>query len=142
MSAAPTAEAVNRVAVRAREAAHGAAAKRSRRAVALTGNGLAVRPGGRITPGEYFNEALIREIKEETGLEVTIGRPFYVGEWRRTVRSEDWQIIGVFLECFAKTDKVILSDDHNDYVWISPADYQKYNIMEATIPAFKAYLEK
>ena len=98
--------------------------------------------GGRITPGEYFNEALIREIKEETGLEVTIGRPFYVGEWRRTVRSEDWQIIGVFLECFAKTDKVILSDDHNDYVWISPADYQKYNIMEATIPAFKAYLEK
>ena len=32
-------------------------------------------PGGRIKPGERFDESLAREIKEETGLSVRIGLP-------------------------------------------------------------------
>ena len=98
--------------------------------------------GGRITPGEYFNDSLLREIKEETGLTVTIGKPFYVGEWRRTVRGEQWQIIGIFVECFSDSDQVILSDDHDHHIWITPQDYKNYTIMESTIPAFEAYLKK
>ena len=98
--------------------------------------------GGRINPGEFFNDSLLREVKEETGLVVTIGKPFYVGEWRRTVRGENWQIIGVFIECFSEYDNVILSDDHDHYLWIDPKDYKNYTIMESTIPAFEAYLKK
>jgi 8-oxo-dGTP diphosphatase len=33
-------------------------------------------PGGRISPGERFDNCLRREIKEETGLDVEIGAPF------------------------------------------------------------------
>lgn len=44
-------------------------------------------PGGRLNPGEHFEEVLKREVKEETGLEVTIGKPVYVGEWRPTVKK-------------------------------------------------------
>src|SRR5258708_5664220 len=33
--------------------------------------------GGRIVPGERFDESLLREIEEETGLEVKIGKPFF-----------------------------------------------------------------
>ena len=52
--------------------------------------------GGRVQPGQRFDESLIREIKEETGLHVTIGRPFFVNEWRPIVRGEQWQIVGTF----------------------------------------------
>ncbi|MES2122859.1 MAG: NUDIX domain-containing protein, partial [Chlamydiota bacterium] len=31
--------------------------------------------GGRMTPGESFDECLMREVKEETGLDVKIGKP-------------------------------------------------------------------
>tara|TARA_Y100000034_G_scaffold132299_1_gene194941 strand:+ start:1240 stop:1539 length:300 start_codon:yes stop_codon:yes gene_type:complete len=60
--------------------------------------------GGRVEPGQRFDESLLREIKEETGLTVTLGKPFFVNEWRPTVRGEQWQIIGTFFECFADTD--------------------------------------
>lgn len=34
--------------------------------------------GGRVEPGQRFAESLRREITEETGLEVQIGRPFFL----------------------------------------------------------------
>jgi len=97
--------------------------------------------GGRVEPGQRFDESLLREIKEETGLEVTIGKPFYVGEWRPIVRGEQWQIVGTYFECFANTDKVTLSSDHDDYVWIDPIDYKNYSLTDAS-EAFEAYLNR
>jgi len=43
--------------------------------------------GGRVEPGQKFDESLLREIKEETGLSVKLGRPFYVGDQRLGVSS-------------------------------------------------------
>lgn len=98
--------------------------------------------GGRVEPGQRFDESLLREIKEETGLVAKIENPFYVGEWRPIVRGEQWQIIGTFFECVVKSNKVILSKDHNDYLWINPKDFRKYKLIDNLIPAFKAYLRK
>lgn len=98
--------------------------------------------GGRVKPGQRFDESLIREIQEETGLEVKIGRPFFVNEWRPVVRGEQWQIIGTFFECFADNDQVKLSEDHDEFVWIDPVDYQKYNLIDNLLPAFAAYITK
>lgn len=98
--------------------------------------------GGRVQPGQRFDESLMREIQEETGLNIEIGRPFFVNEWRPVVRGEQWQIIGTFFECFAKSDKVHLSEDHEEYVWINPKDYKKYDLIENLIPAFESFLDK
>jgi 8-oxo-dGTP diphosphatase len=96
--------------------------------------------GGRIRPGQRFNESVLREIKEETGLIAKIGKPFYVGEWRPVIRNEHWQIVGTFFECGVKTGKVRLSKDHDSYLWINPKEYKKYKLIENLAPAFKAYL--
>lgn len=98
--------------------------------------------GGRVKPGERFDESLMREIQEETGLTVTLGRPFFVNEWRPVVRGEQWQIVGTFFECFADSDKVVLSEDHAEYVWMDPAEYQKYTLIDNLVPAFASYLTK
>lgn len=98
--------------------------------------------GGRVEPGQRFDESLLREIKEEVGLiDVKMGRPFFVNEWRPVVRGEQWQIIGTFFECFADSDQVILSEDHDEYVWIDPQDFKNFNLIENLIPAFESYLE-
>ena len=97
--------------------------------------------GGRIEPGQRFDESLLREIKEETGLDAKIGNPFFVNEWRPKVRGEQWQIIGTFFECFTITDKVVLSKDHNEYVWIDPKDYRQYDLIKNLTPVFRGYLK-
>lgn len=98
--------------------------------------------GGRVKHGQRFDESLIREIKEETGLDVKIGRPFFVNEWRPIVRGEQWQIVGTFFECFAESDKVVLSGDHEEYIWIDPKEYKKYTLIDNLIPIFASYLNK
>lgn len=97
--------------------------------------------GGRLTPGQRFDESLLREIREETGLKIRIGKPFFVSEWRPVVRNEQWQIVGTFFECSSDTDGVTLSDEHDDFQWIDPVDYQKFDLIGNILPAFEAYLE-
>jgi len=97
--------------------------------------------GGRVKPGQKFDESLKREVAEETGLTVEIGKPFYVGEWRPIVNGEQWQIIGVFFECKTDSDTVNLSEDHDNYQWIDPNRFKDYPLIDNLQKAFKAYLK-
>lgn len=106
-----------------------------------TNNGLFDLVGGRIVPGERFDHCLMREIKEETGLTVTIGRPFFVNEWRPKVKGESWQVVGIFFECFTDSDIVMLSNDHDNYKWIDPKDFAGENLIPNLHLVFKAYLD-
>jgi len=99
-------------------------------------------PGGRLQPGQRFDESLLREITEETGLTVKIGKPFFVNEWRPVVRGERWQIVGTFFECEANSGVVSLSEDHDAYEWIEPREYEQYNLIPNLLPAFEAYLDQ
>jgi 8-oxo-dGTP diphosphatase len=97
-------------------------------------------PGGRLNPGENFMEALKREIKEETGLDIDIKEPFFVNEWNPIVREQQWQIVGIFFKCNSKSDKVILSKDHDSFIWINPKEAHKYNIIDNLRKAFEEYV--
>ena len=93
-------------------------------------------PGGRLKPGEHFVEVLKREVLEETGLLVKIGKPLTVGEWWPVVKGEQWQVIGVFFECESLSKDIVLSQDHNEFVWIDPKEYLNYNIIDNLKPVF------
>ncbi len=96
-------------------------------------------PGGRVEPGQRFDESLQREIREETGLEVKITRPFHTDEWRPVVKGEQLQIVGTYFICEAVTDHVRLGNDHNEYLWIDPSRYQEYPLIDNLKRAFAAY---
>ena len=99
-------------------------------------------PGGRLKPGEHFQEALKREVLEETGLAVVVGDPVAVCEWRPVVRGVQWQVVGIFFECHADSAEVVLSGDHDQYEWINPREYKKYNIIDNLEPVFEKYLNR
>ncbi len=87
-------------------------------------------PGGRIKPGENFEVGLRREIKEETELEVDVQYPIYVGEWRPIIRNVSHQIVATFMVCKSKTDKVVLSSEHDEFRWILPKERKQFDIMD------------
>jgi 8-oxo-dGTP diphosphatase len=86
-------------------------------------------PGGRLNPGEAFLDGLIREVDEETGLKIEIGKPIYVGEWRPVIKGVPNQIVGIFFKCKAITTNVRLSEEHDDFKWIRPEEIENYDIM-------------
>ncbi len=98
--------------------------------------------GGRVEMGERFDESLLREVKEETGLDIKIGRPFFVNEWRPLIKKEEWQIVGTFFECSSESNDVKLSEDHSDFIWINPENYRNYDLIDNLIPAFESFLNR
>ena len=97
--------------------------------------------GGRVTPGEPFNKSLEREVREETGLSVKIGEPFFVNESWPVVRGEQWQIVRIFFKYTADAEAVTLSEDHDTYRWIDPKEYATAGLIENLLPTFIAYLK-
>ncbi|MFA6410867.1 MAG: hypothetical protein WCW26_04825, partial [Candidatus Buchananbacteria bacterium] len=68
--------------------------------------------------------------------------PVFVNEWRPVVEGKQWQIVGIFFNCQTDFDQVTLDDDHDDYLWIDPLDYKKYNLIKDLSPVFEAYLNQ
>ena len=86
-------------------------------------------PGGRVRPGEGLREALMRETKEECGLDIEIGKPIFVGEWSPVIKDMRLQIIGIFFECTPMHTNVALGSDHDDYKWISPLERDTHDLV-------------
>lgn len=87
-------------------------------------------PGGRLNAGESYEAGLVREAKEETGLDVTLQKPLYVGEWRPVIRDVPHQIVAIFSLCEAAGSEVYLSEEHDDFQWIDESNFDTISFME------------
>ncbi|MDO8504026.1 MAG: NUDIX domain-containing protein [bacterium] len=74
-------------------------------------------PGGRMSFGEKPEEALVREVKEETGLTVKPLKVFEV--W--TFTKGDFQLVGINYLCELIQGEIKLSEEHDRALWMSYA---------------------
>lgn len=99
-------------------------------------------PGGHIELGESVEEAIKREVKEETGLQVKPVALLSVQEvvYSKEFSSEKHFIFLDFL-CRMQSGKVKLDRrELNDYVWIGPKEALKLNLNSFTRNLVSAYL--
>jgi 8-oxo-dGTP pyrophosphatase MutT (NUDIX family) len=94
-------------------------------------------PGGKIGLGEDLVEALRREIQEEVGLSVKVGRPFTTWHF---VKEPFW-VTGVTFVCDYIGGEVRLSPEHHAHEWIEPDGYGRFPLATAVEGQIKSYLE-
>lgn len=84
-------------------------------------------PGGKIQIRETnLEESLKREVREETGLEIAVGKPFLT--WTKEMVTEKYKGKKLFLvgyKCKYLSGEVILSHEHYDYKWVDKNSYTK-----------------
>ena len=105
------------------------------RAAADSGGGTWECPGGKIDFGEQPEDSLIREIREETGLTVTVDKIAYASS---ILTHPNRQVILLVYFCTAVTSSVTLSEEHDAYLW---ADEQliRQQIAPSILTAFERH---
>jgi 8-oxo-dGTP diphosphatase len=83
--------------------------------------GLWSIPGGRVERGEYLSDALRREVKEETGLDVEVGRLIGIHE----VVGDTHYVILDFEAIVTSASEPIAGDDVDEARWVRFEDVPK-----------------
>jgi 8-oxo-dGTP diphosphatase len=83
-------------------------------------------PGGKVEQGEFLDQALVREVKEETGYDVSVGDVLSINE-RKIVASKEHALFLTF-SCEILGGEILISDpkEISKVEWI---DFDKANAL-------------
>lgn len=99
-------------------------------------------PGGKVKKGEFFDQALIREYMEETGLDVNVESLYNVVQNTYTAckTSEEVHSIQLIMKVSCESDEVTISREHDEYGWFTWDEVEKMISEELlTPPAVNAF---
>ncbi|MBL7021867.1 NUDIX domain-containing protein [Patescibacteria group bacterium] len=91
-------------------------------------------PGGKIKEGEKTEDAIIREVKEETSLSIELGEK--IGNYQFV--AMDNKLHFQIFESKSFTGDIELSEDHTEAIWVSKKDLKLYDLA----PIVKLYFEE
>ncbi len=82
-------------------------------------------PGGKVQENETFEEALIREIKEELNIKISLQDKIA----EKKYKDEKIDIVLHYFLC-TQEDGTIELNEHEDLAWVEKKDFDKYNFAE------------
>ena len=85
-------------------------------------------PGGRVEFGETMIEALVREVKEETGLDVAVGE--YIGHVEVLNEQEHFVIHDFYATAF-EAEPVRAGDDAQEVAWFDLHVVSELNLVDS-----------
>ncbi|PLX28119.1 DNA mismatch repair protein MutT [Candidatus Parcubacteria bacterium] len=94
-------------------------------------------PGGKIEYGEKPEDALIREVKEETSLDIKVNSPYSTFSYVNNVKNKHTIDIQYICKSESNVNDVKLSEEQDSFELIEEKDIDKYNISDEMKNAIK-----
>lgn len=102
-----------------------------------------VVPGGHIEFGERMEDAVVREIKEETGMEVNNVQFVHIDEGIFPPEfHQKRHFIYLHFAAFTDNDAVELNDEAQEYAWTTPAQALQMDLVPSVRPFIEAFVTK
>ncbi len=94
-------------------------------------------PGGKIEEGEDLETAVIREMQEEFGVTVSVGRKITTGTFTHRNKPCTLDVLEVHFPHDGMTERFVLTE-HTDYNWVALDEIPKLNFVDSDLSVYEA----